>query len=490
MSLFRRKPVADLQLEATQEHLRRAIGPGNLTALGVGAIIGAGIFVLTGQAAAKYAGPAIVYSFLLAGLACAFAGLCYAEFSAMIPLAGSAYTYGYATLGELFAWIIGWDLILEYLFASATVAVGWSGYVVSLLKDWGITIPPEYAAAPYDHVAPTDAGLNVWRIFTEGWTATGAVLNVPAMVIVALVTILLVVGIKESARFNNVIVAVKMAVILAFIGFGAFYVSSANWEPFVPPAEGDGRFGWGGILRGAGVIFFAYIGFDAVSTAAQEVENPQRNMPIGILASLAICTVLYVAVSLVLTGLVDYRQLNVPDPIAVGIDAAGPGLAWLRPIVKIGAVAGLSSVILVMLLGQPRIFFTMARDGLLPPIFGDVHPRFRTPWVASILTGGTAMVVAGLFPIGLLGELVSIGTLLAFVIVCAGVLVLRYTDPDIHRPFRVPFVPVVPVLGVFSCGYLMYGLPVDTWARLFVWMALGLAIYFLYGRRHSKLRAR
>jgi len=488
MSLFRRKKVADLQIEATQDSLRRAIGAGNLTALGVGAIIGAGIFVLTGQAAAKYAGPAIVYSFILAGIACAFAGLCYAEFSAMIPLAGSAYTYSYATLGELFAWIIGWDLILEYLFASATVAVGWSGYVVSMLKDWGIVIPPQYASAPYDHVAPTDAGLNIWRIFSEGWTATGAVLNVPAMVVVALATILLVIGIKESARFNNVIVAIKMAVILAFIGFGAWYVQAHNWAPFVPPAEGNGRFGWGGVLRGAGVIFFAYIGFDAVSTAAQEVRNPQRDMPIGILASLALCTVLYIAVALVLTGIVDFHKLNVPDPIAVGIDAAGPGLAWLRPIVKIGAVAGLSSVILVMLLGQPRIFFTMARDGLLPPIFGSVHPIYRTPWVASILTGGTAMLVAGLFPIGLLGELVSIGTLLAFVIVCAGVLVLRYTDPDLPRPFRVPFVPVVPVLGVLSCSYLMYGLPIDTWARLFVWMALGLAIYFLYGRRHSKLR--
>lgn len=490
MSLFRRKPVADLQLEARSDTLKRAIGAGNLTALGVGAIIGAGIFVLTGQAAAKYAGPAIVYSFLLAALACAFAGLCYAEFSAMIPLAGSAYTYGYATLGELFAWIIGWDLILEYLFASATVAVGWSGYVVSLLKDWGIVIPPQFASAPYDHVVPADAGWNVWRIFTEGWTSTGAVLNVPAMVIVALATILLVIGIQESARFNNVIVAIKTAVILAFIGFGAWYVTADNWQPFVPPSEGEGRYGWGGVLRGAGVIFFAYIGFDAVSTAAQEVRNPQRDMPIGILASLAICSVLYIAVALVLTGIVDYRSLDVPDPIAVGIDAAGPGLAWLRPIVKIGAVAGLSSVILVMLLGQPRIFYTMSRDGLLPPIFGRVHPRYRTPWVASILTGGTAMVIAGLLPIGLLGELVSIGTLLAFVIVCAGVLVLRYTDPEIPRPFRVPFVPLVPLLGVLACGYLMYGLPPDTWARLLVWMGLGLALYFLYGRRHSKLAQR
>lgn len=488
MSLFRRKQIAALQTEAAQGDLHRVLGAGNLTALGIGAIIGAGIFVLTGRAAAQYAGPGIVYSFLLAGLACAFAGLCYAEFSAMIPIAGSAYTYSYATLGEFIAWIIGWDLILEYLFASATVAVGWSGYVVSLLKDFGIVIPPQWAAAPYDHVAPTDAGWNVWRIFTEGWTTTGAVLNVPAMSIVGVVTILLVVGIKESTRFNNVIVVLKLAVILAFIGFGAAYVNADNWQPFVPPAEGDGRFGWGGVLRGAGVIFFAYIGFDAVSTAAQEVKNPQRDMPIGILASLAVCTVLYVAVALVLTGIVSFRELDVPDPIAVGIDAAGPGLAWLRPVVKIGAVAGLSSVILVMLLGQPRIFYSMARDGLLPRVFGTVHPRFRTPWVASLGTGAVAMVVAGLFPIGLLGELVSIGTLLAFVIVCAGVLVLRYTDPQIHRPFRVPFVPFVPIAGVLACGYLMIGLPLDTWARLIVWMALGIVIYFGYGRRHSRLR--
>lgn len=488
MSLFRKKSVTELQAEVvTDERLKRALGPLNLTTLGIGAVIGAGIFVLTGQAAAKYAGPAIVVSFILAGIACAFAGLCYAEFSAMIPISGSAYTYGYATLGEFIAWIIGWDLILEYLFAASTVAVGWSGYVVSFLRDFGITIPEQFTSAPYNHTTPPGAGWNIWQLFTHGWTSTGAVLNVPAMVIVALITLLLVLGIKESATFNNIIVGVKIAVILAFVAVGLGYINGANWHPFVPPSTGSGVFGWSGILRGAGVIFFAYIGFDAVSTAAQEAKNPQRDMPIGILCSLAICTVLYIVVSLILTGIIQYTHLNVPDPIAVAIDSLGHSVAWLRPIIKIGAIAGLSSVILVMMLGQPRIFYTMSKDGLLPPVFSAVHSKFRTPWLATILTGSVAMVVAGLFPIGLLGELVSIGTLLAFAIVCAGVFVLRFTAPEIRRPFRAPVFWVVCPLGIFFCLWLMYGLPPDTWARLIVWMAIGFVIYFAYGRRHSKL---
>jgi len=489
MSLFRRKTVASLQQAIAADHsLKRALGAGNLVLLGIGAIIGAGIFVLTGQAAANYAGPAIVFSFILAGVACGFAGLCYAEFAAMIPISGSAYTYGYATLGEFVAWIIGWDLILEYLFAASTVAVGWSGYTVSLLRDMGINIPAEYTGAPYTHTVAADVPWwNFWSLFAHGWSKTGNVINVPAMFIVFFITVLLVIGIKESANFNNVIVGIKMTVILAFIAFGMAYINRENWVPFVPAATGPGHFGFGGIARGAAVIFFAYIGFDAVSTAAQEAKNPQKDMPIGILGSLAICTVLYITVALVLTGIVKYDQLNVPDPIAVGINAAGPGLAWLRPIVKIGAIAGLSSVILVMLLGQPRIFYTMSKDGLLPPMFAKVHPKFQTPWIASILTGVVAMLIAGFFPIGLLGELVSIGTLLAFVIVCGGVLVLRYTDPNIPRPFKTPLVPWVPALGILFCGYLMISLPKDTWARLVVWMAIGLLIYFTYGRKHSVL---
>jgi APA family basic amino acid/polyamine antiporter len=511
MSLFRRKSLAELMpADEGEGGLRRALTATNLILLGIGAIIGAGIFVLTGTAAAQYAGPAIVLSFVLAGFGCLFAGLCYAEFASMIPVAGSAYTYGYATLGELVAWIIGWDLILEYLFAASTVAVGWSGYFTAFMTELGIKLPPALTGAPFavegTHtlvrsqicIDPATSGVAVDAVsrtpvaiadcVAKGFTMTHGILNVPAMVLIAVLTALLVVGIKESARFNNIVVYVKVAIVLAVIFFGFKYVNTANWQPFIPENTGEfGKYGWSGIVRGAGVIFFAYIGFDAVSTAAQEAKNPQRDLPIGILGSLAVCTVLYILMALVMTGIAHYSELNVPHPVFVAIEKAGPQLKWLTYFINIGAIAGLASVVLVMLMGQPRIFYSMSRDGLLPPLFGRVHPKYRTPHIATIVTGIVALLIAGLFPIGLLGELVSIGTLLAFVIVCGGILVLRHMQPDLHRPFRTPWVPVVPILGILICGYMMYGLPVDTWLRLAIWMALGLAIYFVYGRSHSKL---
>jgi APA family basic amino acid/polyamine antiporter len=480
MGIWSTKSISQLQAEAAStdegHSLKRALGAVNLVALGIGAIIGAGIFVLTGTAAAQYAGPGIVWSFVLAAAGCLFAGLCYAEFASMIPIAGSAYTYGYATLGELIAWIIGWDLILEYLFGASTVAVGWSGYFTAFMGELGIHIPPALSQAPLQYSEAT------------GFTATGALINLPAMFLIFIMTTLLVVGIKESARFNNLIVILKLAVVLLVIGFGFQYINQNNWHPFVPENTGEyGHFGWSGVLRGAGVVFFAYIGFDAVSTTAQEAKNPQRDMPIGILGSLVICTVLYILMALVMTGIAHYTELNVPHPVFVAIEKAGPALAWLRPIINIGAIAGLASVVLVMLMGQPRIFYSMSRDGLLPPVFGKVHAKYQTPYITTILTGTVAAVVAGLFPIGLLGELVSIGTLLAFVIVCGGVIMLRYTQPNLPRPFRVPFVPVVPILGIFVCGYMMRGLPWATWERLLVWLGIGLAIYFFYGKRNSKI---
>jgi APA family basic amino acid/polyamine antiporter len=489
MSLFATKSIESLKVEAAAsgEHtLKRVLGPFNLVTLGIGAIIGTGIFVLTGQAAAAYAGPGIVLSMVLAGLASALAALCYSEFASTVPIAGSAYTYGYATLGEFVAWIIGWDLILEYALGSATVAVGWSGYVMSFLHDVGIQFPALLSAAPGT------------KVFLADGTVVTAVFNLPAVLIIAAVTCLLVIGIKESANVNSVIVVVKVAVVVLVIVVGAFFVVAANWHPFIPPNQGEfGKYGLSGIMRGAGVIFFAYIGFDAVSTAAQEAKNPSRDMPIGILGSLVVCTILYVLVSGVMVGLVPFTQLGVAAPMAVAIDAAkanatGSALAGIVNImpflVKLGAIAGLSSVMVVMLLGQPRIFYSMAKDGLLPPWAKKVHPRFRTPYVTTIVTGVAVGFAAGFTPIRILGELVSIGTLMAFVIVSIGIIFLRYRRPELERPFRTPLVPAVPILSALVSLSLMYSLPNDTWARLIVWMAIGLILYFAYGYGHSLIR--
>jgi len=476
--LFKTKPLQLLQEESLKDNgLKKALSGFNLITLGIGAIIGSGIFVLTGSAAAAHAGPAIVLSFVLSAVGCVFAGLCYAEFASMIPISGSAYTYAYTTMGEFIAWIIGWDLILEYLFAASTVSVGWSGYMTSFLKDFGINLPHYLTSAPWE--------------FTSGmgWSSTGALINLPAVFIIVLLTSLLVIGIKESVIVNNIIVVTKIIVVLLFIIFGVQFINTENWHPFIPANTGKfGEFGISGIFTGAGVIFFAYIGFDAVSTAAQEAKNPQRDMPRGILGSLAVCTILYILVSLVLTGIVSYKDLGVPAPIAYAIDQTGQALAWLKPLIKIGAIAGLSSVILVMLMGQPRIFFAMSKDGLLPKSFSKVHPRFRTPYITTIITGLVAVTLAGLLPINILSELVSIGTLLAFVIVCAGVLVMRKTKPNIHRPFKTPLVPFVPIAGIVICMSQMIALPFDTWMRLILWMVIGVVIYFAYGIHHSNIK--
>ncbi|PYI95783.1 MAG: amino acid permease [Verrucomicrobia bacterium] len=440
----------------------------------IGAIIGTGIFVLTGTVAAQNAGPAVVLSFVLAGVASIFAALCYSEFASLVPMAGSAYTYGYATLGELFAWIIGWDLILEYALGAVTVSIGWSGYVVSFLRDVGIHMPPQFSAARGTLITLADG------------TQVAAIFNLPAVIIVAIVTILLVIGIRASANVNNVIVFVKVAVVLLFIVGAAHAINPANWHPFIPPNTGiRENFGWTGVVSGAGVVFFAYIGFDAVSTAAQEAKNPQRDMPIGIIGSLLICTVLYILVSGIATGVMSYHDLDVPDPIAVVADHVG--LGWMSSLIKLGAIAGLSSVILVMLLGQSRIFWTMADDGLLPPFVSRVHPRFCTPWITSILTGIGVAIVSALFTVREAGSLVSIGTLLAFVIVSIGVLVLRIREPELPRTFKTPLVWVVAPLGALSALYLMWFLPWRTWERLIIWFVIGMVIYFVYGVRRSKL---
>jgi APA family basic amino acid/polyamine antiporter len=500
--LFATKPIDRLLKEAgeTGDHvLKRALGPVNLMTLGIGAIIGAGIFVLTGSAASLYAGPAIMLSYVLAGVGCVFAGLCYAEFAALIPIAGSAYTYGYATLGEIVAWIIGWDLILEYAFGAATVGSGWSSTLVAFLQDYGINLPPQICDVP---------GAK-WAFFDGRWSPINtltlsdlqlstlpmatAKFNLIAFLAIIAVTIILIIGIKESANFNTGVVFVKLVAVFTFIAVATAFllkhpeVAHQNWRVFLPPNTGEfGSFGWSGVLRGAGVVFFAYIGFDAVSTAAQEAKNPQKDMPIGILGSLTVCTILYIVVCGLLTAMVHYSRLNIGAPVSLAIRETG--VKWGSYVVNAGALAGLSTVMLVMLLGQSRVFYSMANDGLLWKWAGDIHPRFRTPWKSTAIVGVCVAFVAALVPIGDLGQLVSIGTLLAFVIVCGGVWILRVRRPDLVRPFRTPLVPLIPILGMAISLALMSGLKALTWIRLVVWLVIGMVIYCTYGIKHSKVR--
>jgi len=484
--LFKRKPLSLVHEEMKGENrLRRVLGPWSLTSLGVGCVIGAGIFVITGKAAHDKAGPALMLSFVIAGLACIFSALCYAEFASMAPIAGSAYTYAYVTLGEMFAWIIGWDLVLEYTVASATVAHGWSKYFQAFIEMFHLQVPELLSNAPF-------------LLNSEGHVAaTGTWFDLPALVIVAVLTTILVIGIRESTRFNNAMVAIKVAVVFLVIVAGAFFIKVANWQPYAPFGwTGLSLFGWPllgqtgadgtpvGMLAGAAIIFFAYIGFDSVSTHAEEARNPQRDVPFGIIASLVICTVLYILVTVVLTGMVPSDQIDVDAPIAMAFQRVG--LHWAQFLISLGAVAGITSVMLVLMLSQPRVLLAMARDGLLPEsFFGAVHGRFRTPWKSTILTGIMVAIMASFIPLDILAELVNIGTLLAFVIVCLAVLVMRYIHPKAERPFRCPWVPAIPLLGVLLCLALMLSLPWENWLRLFAWMAVGMVIYMFYGRHHS-----
>jgi basic amino acid/polyamine antiporter, APA family len=477
-NLLATKSVQDLAASSDNADLKRSLGRGALTAIGVGGIIGTGIFVLTGLAAANHAGPAIVIAFVLAGIGCIFAGLCYAEFASMIPVSGSAYAYSYATMGEFIAWFIGWNLVLEYLVAASTVAVGWSRYLVKLLDSFGINfLPPELTNAPLSFTA-------------DGIVATGALFNMPAVFVIAVVCAILVAGISQSSTVNAIIVAIKVGIVVLVIGFGAYFITPANWQPFIPENTGTfGQYGWSGILRASGIIFFAYIGFDAVSTAAQEAKNPQRDVPFGILTSLIVCTILYVLMSGVLTGMLPYKELNDAAPVATALEAH-PTLLWLTRPVILGALAGLTSVILVMMLAQSRIFYSMSRDGLIPPAFASCHPTRKTPIFSTVVTGVFAALIGGVLPIEILGELVSIGTLIAFVTVCAGVLVLRHLRPDLPRPFRVRWPWFTCIGGIVFCGGMAAFLPGETWIRLLVWTLVGITIYFVYGYRHSALRQR
>ena len=489
-NLWIKKTISSLQIESSEEHggLKRTLGSRSLVALGIGAIIGAGLFSITGGAAGYNAGPAVTISFIIAAVACGFAGLCYAEFASMIPVAGSAYTYSYATMGEFIAWIIGWDLVLEYAVGAATVAISWSRYFTKFLAYYDIHLPAEMTMSPYDSVTLADG------------TITHGMINFPAIFIVVLMSMLLVRGTKESAAVNNIIVALKVSVVLIFIGLGWGYINSANYQPYIPANTGDfGSFGWSGIVRAAGIIFFAYIGFDAVSTAAQEAKNPKKDMPIGILVSLLICTILYILFAHVMTGVANYTSFQGADgiaPVPVAIDHMGtvgpdgvitPAYPWLNKAIIIAILAGYSSVIMVMLLGQSRVFFSMSKDGLLPKVFSNVHPKFGTPAKSNLLFMLFVSLFAAFVPARVVGEMTSIGTLLAFVLVCVGVIVLRKKQPDLPRAFKTPLVPLVPILGILSCFAMMLALPGDTWLRLVIWLAIGFVIYFAYSIKNSKL---
>ena len=477
MNLFVRKPVHRIisEAEGGEHTLRKTLGPKSLIALGIGAIIGAGLFSLTGIAAAENAGPAVILSFVVAAIGCAFAGMCYSELAAMIPVAGSAYTYSYATMGEFIAWIIGWDLVLEYAVAASVVAVSWSRYVASFLHDFGLAIPARFTACPFDVIKMPDG------------SEVHGFINVPAMFIIITVSVLLMLGIKESTNVNSVIVVIKLIVVITFIAVGIHYIKPENYVPFIPPNTGTfGEFGLSGIMRAAGVIFFAYIGFDTVSTASQESRNPQRDIPIGIIGSLIICTILYLAFAFVLTGMVNYKVMKGDAaPVATAINLTP--YPWLQTLIKLGIISGFTSVILVLLLGQSRIFYSMSRDGLLPKIFSEIHPQWKTPWRSNIIFMIFVSFFSGLFPISKLGHMTSIGTLLAFIIVCAGVMVLRNTQPNLPRPYRVPCSPLFPFLGILVCLAMMTALDAGTWWRLIIWLGIGQIVYFTYSRFHSKL---